>query len=1560
VSVNKEYSCYVFGGDTLLGECVELLQKRNFGVRGVVSRNPVIEQWAKKKNIPYISLDSEYAAELAESPFDYLFSITHLEVIPEPVLALPGKISINFHDGPLPGYAGLNAPAWAIMNGEEQYGITWHVITPDVDEGDILLQKTFDIAPDETALSLNTKCFASALDTFPQLLDELLNDRINRKTQIVSERSYFSKYQKPEAACVIDWSKPADVLEAQIRGLNFGAYPNPVGSTKILEGEAAYVVESAVAQSTESLPGKVIRIEEGEVEVGTGKGSLTITSLASPTGGGIPVSEFVKHLEIAPGKELTLLTEDTRSRLTDLNSKLSRYEEYWAHRLRCIDPVDLPYEIKAQGNKEKVDFQFHVDNLNVDLKDYKGSKFELISTAFLLLLARTSNKKSVEVSLSEVELSESLKGLEAIASKSVVFKANFSPEESLEAAISTIKDELEKVRCHGTWLKDLFYRKPDLRAIADQYSNANLPVGIATENAVNAFEPIDGSVLTMVISEETNNVRFVFDQNRLKSDSVYRLCRQLETVLQIVLNDPKVKICDLRLLSKEEEQQILVEWNQTKVIYRNESCIHQLFEEQVARTPESIALVFENEKLTYHDLSERANRLAKELVEKGVAPDVLVGVYVERSLDLMIATLGVLKAGGAYVPLDPAFPSDRIKYMIGDSNMSVIISQKQLVSSLPDNRADIVVLDGQELLDKSCPQQAPSTDVCASDLAYVIYTSGSTGKPKGVMVEHHNVTNFFIGMDAQISHDPPGTWLAVTSLSFDISVLELFWTLTRGFKVVIYRDRDRDVGAQPAVPDAIMRRPMEFGLFMWGNDDAPGRAKYRLMLEGAKFFDENGFNSIWTPERHFHAFGGPYPNPAVTGAAIAAITNNLSIRAGSCVSPLHHPIRIAEDWAVIDNLSNGRAALAFASGWQPNDFVIKPENHKNNKSIMLEQIETVRKLWRGEKVAFENPMGDMVEISTLPRPVQKELPVWVTTAGNPETYKQAGTLGANILTHLLGQTVDELAGKIKLYREARKEAGFDPDSGHVTLMLHTFVGEDNDAVRELVRKPMKDYLRSAMKLVLDFAWSFPAFKRPKGDDTKLEDIDIKALSDEETETILDFAFERYFENSGLFGTPETCVEMINRCKKADIDEIACLLDYGVATEAVMESLPYLKQVRDTTNQPLDDNTEISFQAQVAKHNVTHLQCTPSMARMLSLNLESREALSQIDHLMVGGEALSSSLARELLELNKSTLTNMYGPTEATIWSTTQSITEDFVDDVPIGRPIANTRIYVLDKFRQPSPPGVPGEMFIGGEGVVRGYLNRPELTAERFIVNPFGESDNDRIYWTGDLARYRDNGAIDFLGRIDHQVKIRGYRIELGEIESFLDQRNDIQESVVILREDSPGDQRLVAYYVSDGKKISSAKLRSSLKQLLPDHMVPGDFVALDALPLTPNRKLDRNALPLPEEMESSREQDYAAPESELEQKIVELWQNTLKVEKVSTNDNFFDLGGHSLLIVRLHSELREALDQPVSLTDLYRFPTIRSLVEYLTSNGSAKTLKKSTDRAQRRREMTRQRRRRA
>src|SRR5258708_4207513 len=539
-----------------------------------------------------------------------------------------------------------------------------------------------------------------------------------------------------------------------------------------------------------------------------------------------------------------------------------------------------------------------------------------------------------------------------------------------------------------------------------------------------------------------------------------------------------------------------------------------------------------------------------------------------------------------------------------DARVPAIVSHAKYLSVLPRASPPIITLDSPGALDHQ-PVGNPPTTVRPDDLAYVIYTSGSTGKPKGGMVEHRNVVNFFAGMDARLDCDKPGIWLAVTSISFDISVLEIFWTLARGFKVVLYRGEEKALSTSaPVLQHA--DPAIGFSLFYFASDEGEqGRDKYSLLLEGAKFADRNGFEAVWTPERHFHAFGGLYPNPSVASAAIAAITERVKIRAGSCVLPLHSPIRIAEEWALVDNLSNGRVGISFASGWQPDDFVIAPETYEERQKIFCRGIETVRALWRGETRTFPGPKGE-VEIKTLPHPVQPELPCWVTAAGNPETFRQAGHIGANMLTHLLGQSIDGLAEKLEIYRRAWCEAGH-PGRGRVTLMLHTFVAEDEAFVRAQVHGPLKAYLRSATNLLASHASSFPAFRN-----ASREGIDglFQKLSEQDMEALLEHAFERYYETSGLFGTPRSCLAMLDRLKNIAVDEIACLIDFGVPSDVVVAHLPHLNELRQRANGSLDER-DLGLPALLTRHSITHLQCTPSMATMLVTHEEARSGLQRL-------------------------------------------------------------------------------------------------------------------------------------------------------------------------------------------------------------------------------------------------------------------------------------------------------------------------------------------------------------
>jgi natural product biosynthesis luciferase-like monooxygenase protein len=338
---------------------------------------------------------------------------------------------------------------------------------------------------------------------------------------------------------------------------------------------------------------------------------------------------------------------------------------------------------------------------------------------------------------------------------------------------------------------------------------------------------------------------------------------------------------------------------------------------------------------------------------------------------------------------------------------------------------------------------------------------------------------------------------------------------------------------------------MELSLFYFAaSSQAPSSNAYALLLEGAKFADRNGFAAVWTPERHFHPFGGLYPNPSVTSAAVAAVTREVAIRAGSVVLPLHDPLRVAEEWSIVDNLSGGRAGVAFASGWHAVDFALAPDAYGDRRTAFVGRLDQVRRLWRGEQIDRVDGAGKEVRIGVYPRPVQPELPVWVTSSGSLSTVRLAGEVGANLLTHLLGQDPDELAVKIAEYRAVRGEGG------HVTLMLHTFAGPDDDTVREQVRGPMCDYLKHSFDLVARLSAT-------TGD----EEFDVSELDESDVDFLVNRAFERYFVTSGLFGSMDTCLDMLDKLASLGVDEVACLIDFGVDTASTLDSLDQLALVR---------------------------------------------------------------------------------------------------------------------------------------------------------------------------------------------------------------------------------------------------------------------------------------------------------------------------------------------------------------------------------------------------------------
>lgn len=338
-------------------------------------------------------------------------------------------------------------------------------------------------------------------------------------------------------------------------------------------------------------------------------------------------------------------------------------------------------------------------------------------------------------------------------------------------------------------------------------------------------------------------------------------------------------------------------------------------------------------------------------------------------------------------------------------------------------------------------------------------------------------------------------------------------------------------------------------LFYFSSDEgASDRNKYRLLIEGARFADARGFEAVWSPERHFAAFGGLYPNPSLVAAALSTVTSRVALRAGSVVLPLNDPLRVAEEWSVVDNLSDGRVGLAFASGWQPNDFVLAPGNYAQRHQFMYDGIEQIRKIWRGKPVTRRNGIGEEIAINCLPRPIQKDLPIWITAANSPQTFESAGKIGANVLSHLTGQTPEMLAEKIALYRRTRREAGH-AGPGRVTVMIHTFITKDEETVLRVAKEPFKNYLAQSIGLLRNLAAQVG--------------IDADRISSSDMDVLLEHAFHRYHRTSALLGTPRSALEFATRLRSIGVDEIACLVDFGIDTDTVLANLPYLDELRNT-------------------------------------------------------------------------------------------------------------------------------------------------------------------------------------------------------------------------------------------------------------------------------------------------------------------------------------------------------------------------------------------------------------
>ncbi|MFI5778753.1 amino acid adenylation domain-containing protein [Nocardia sp. NPDC051570] len=1068
---------------------------------------------------------------------------------------------------------------------------------------------------------------------------------------------------------------------------------------------------------------------------------------------------------------------------------------YWAELLRDVEPTPLVHTTPAQSpvsRHRRYDVAVPSElsgGLRAVAKEAGLPLKSLLTAAHLAVLRRVSGGDEV---VTGVVVNGRLEAPDADTTVGVFL--NTLPLR-LDISATTLVDAARQVFAHER--ESLPHRRYPIAQIQQ-----DLGESLRLDSYVNFMDfhfPDDAPMTVTLGVAETNYplaVNFLVDPEHgglqlwldcdiavLPEEFCDRLTGYYERALAAAAYRPRTPVAELALLGP-AELDLLDEWTATTVPYDGTATVHGLIEIRVDDDPSARAVVHRDDEITYGELDSRANRLANHLLGLGVRRGDLVGVSVRRGGDLVMALLAVLKAGAAYVPMDPSFPQVRLTDIAADAGIGVLVRGPGAPDGLTarqvvDLRADAAAIAART-------DDRPRIDSGGDDLAYVIYTSGSTGKPKGTAIRHRNVVNFFTGMDDRVGCTSDDVVLALTSVSFDISVLEILWPLTHGAKVVVAGERIVDnLVRQSESPD----RALGFSLFFFAAAaGASLREGYQLVLDAAKFADTHGFEAVWTPERHFNAFGGLYPNPSVMSAALATVTERIGLRCGSVVAPLHDSVRIAEEWALVDNLSNGRVGLAFAAGWNSNDFILRPDNFPVRKVRMAEQLEEFRTLWRGGTLRRTGGSGETVDVRIFPAPVQAEPPVWLTSVGTVETFQKAGAAGANLLTHLLGQAPAELAEKIKAYRLARQEAGYD-GPGQVTLMVHTFMSDDTEEAKRKARGPFRDYLLSSTEL---WRTMFATTGR-----------DFPELNvEEQLEAIVDLAIDRYFESSGLFGSPDTCAELIRTVAEAGVDEVACLIDFGIDPAEVMDSLTWVDRLRDAHEIEIAES-RYPFAELCERHRVTLVQGTPSLFSVVAAEPLALESMRDLRALLIGGEAFPSGLARRLVEaLPQVRILNMYGPTETTVWSTVYAldrVRDAEADNISIGEPIANTEIRVMDRSGRPVPIGTPGELWIGGDGVAAGYIGRPELTADRFVADGSGRP----FYRTGDRVRWRADGRLHFLGRVDRQVKIRGHRVEPDEIESVLSRHPMLNEVAVAVADGAHGAE-LVAY-VSPAETVADS-----------------------------------------------------------------------------------------------------------------------------------------------------------
>ena len=770
--LNQPFTCFVVGETSLLIRCVSYLLQQGQSVKGIFSADHQVNEWAKQQGIICFNHQQDLLEALQKQTFDYLFSIINSWIIPPAVLQLPQKGAINFHDSPLPRYAGVNATVHALRHAERQHGISWHEIASGIDTGDILQQVHFAISADDTALSLNLKCYEAAYNAFAELVQALAEGRVNPIKQDLTNRSYYSPWSRPEAACVLNWSETAEQLDALVRALDMGTYRNSVGLPKFLLGGHLFIPVKTKVLATDSIQaaGTLLSLQDGVIHIATTTKDLAISQLLSIEGETLPAAEWAQRYDLQAGQQLSFPNTAQRQKLTELDQRYCRHERYWTQQLAAVSLVDLPHFPNISAKTADLPAYTHINYP-------QQCSTAFLSLSFAILLARLTQSYSLTLGFSHPALRQELAGNEDFFAAQIPLNFQIDAQHTFSEALQSFQQQLEHVDSKGTYLYDLRLREPALTKIS---FTDNLP------------SIVWGEYPQAPLATESNEKVLLIQTTKASCywpAALLHLAGHFQQLVTAIIQQPELPIYQLPLLDEAAIQQ-LGAWNNTVMDYPKAHSVVNLFEQQVEKTPDKMAVIFANEQFSYRELNHKSNQLAHYLLNlKNTADNCLIAVCMERSLEMLVSLLAILKIGAAYLPIDPNYPAARIGYMLKDSAAPLLLTQTHLQEKLHLNELEhdcnVICLDkinfSSQSIENPCLLFKPEA------LAYVIYTSGSTGMSKGVMVGHQALA---VHIQAILQHyklNATDIALQFASFSFDASIEQLFVAWLTGACAVVVK-----------------------------------------------------------------------------------------------------------------------------------------------------------------------------------------------------------------------------------------------------------------------------------------------------------------------------------------------------------------------------------------------------------------------------------------------------------------------------------------------------------------------------------------------------------------------------------------------------------------------------------------------------------------------------------------------------------------------------------------------------------------------------------------------------